>query len=558
MKIMDIGYAKGKSMMVQYRATTMAMNGMVTSPHYLASQAGLSILKAGGNAIEASIAMASTIAVVYPHMNGIGGDNFWLIYNAKKNEIKAINGSGRSGERAAIGFYRSKGYEAIPVRGPLAAITVPGAVRGWDAAYRYGQEMMGSTLSWHTLLQQAIQYAKEGFPVTPSQHHWLKINLDENRQTFLSLGHFEEFSRIFLKDGEPYEAGDIFIQEDLANTLEQIATYGADYFYESGLTEQMVEDLQKHGGILTFDDFKNHTSEIVEPISVPYRGYTAYNLPPNTQGMASLSILNILNHFNLTDLEEGTAEYYHLLVEAVKLAFRDRDAYLTDPAFCDIPLKELLSRERGKALAEKIKNSMHAVTLPPLDSKGDTVWFAAVDKEGNAVSCIQSIYHEFGSAFIPKGTGVLLQNRGCFFSLDEKHVNSLQPRKRTFHTLNTAMLMKNQRPVLIYGTMGGEGQPQTQTMLVTRIIDYGMNVQEAIEAPRFLYGRTWGQASNSLKVESRIPEEARKKLEQLGHTVETVGELADIMGHAGAIYIDGKGVKYGGADPRGDGAALGY
>lgn len=544
--------------MVQYRATTMARKGMVTSPHYLASQAGLYVLKEGGNAIEAAIAMASTIAVVYPHMNGIGGDNFWLIYNAKNGEIKAINGSGKSGEKASIEFYRSQGCESIPARGPLAANTVPGAVRGWDTAYRYGQEKMGSTKSWGNLLEQAVQYAKEGFPVTPSQHRWTKINLDEEDSTFRALGRFEEFARIFLKDGKPYEVGDIFIQEDLANTLELIARNGADYYYDSELTERMVEDLQKHGGLLTTDDFKNHTSELMEPISVPYRDCVAYNLPPNTQGIASLSILNILNHFNMEEIEEGSAMYYHVLTEAVKHAFRDRDKYLTDPAFIHIPVGDLLSPERGAAYAEKIRNHSNAGTLPAMDPKGDTVWFAAVDEEGNAVSCIQSIYHEFGSAFIPEGTGVLLQNRGCFFSLDEKHVNSLKPRKRSFHTLNSAMMMKNGRPVLIYGTMGGEGQPQTQALLATRIIDYGMNVQEAIEAPRFLYGRTWGADSNTLKVESRIPEKVRRELERYGHVVEAVEELTELMGHAGAIYIDEKGVKYGGADPRGDGMALGY
>ncbi|WP_339289375.1 gamma-glutamyltransferase [Ureibacillus sp. FSL K6-0786] len=544
--------------MVQYRATTMAMKGMVTSPHYLASQAGLSVLKEGGNAIEAAIAMASTIAVVYPHMNGIGGDNFWLIYNANNGVITAINGSGRSGERASIEFYRSKGYETIPARGPLAAITVPGAVRGWNVAYQYGQDEMGSTMPWHKLLEQAIAYAKEGFPVTPSQHTWTKVNLDEKDQTFRALNRFEEFSRIFLKDGKPYKVGDIFIQEDLAHTLELIAQNGADYFYDSELTERLVEDLQKHGGILTKEDFQKHTSDLVEPISVPYRNFVAYNLPPNTQGLASLSILNILNQLNLAEIEEGSAQYYHLLAEAIKHAFRDRDKYLTDPTYNHIPLNELLSKERGVGFAEKIKESCHATALPAMDPKGDTVWFAVVDEKGNAVSCIQSIYHEFGSAFIPKGTGVLLQNRGSFFSLDDKHVNSLQPRKRSFHTLNSAMLMKDNRPVLIYGTMGGEGQPQTQTLLATRIIDYGMNVQEAIEAPRFLYGRTWGATTNTLKVESRIPKNVQKELERFGHEVEVVEEFSDLMGHAGAIYIDEKGVKYGGADPRGDGIAIGY
>lgn len=544
--------------MVQYRATTMAMKGMVTTPHYLASQAGLSILQRGGNAIEASIAIASTLAVVYPHMNGIGGDNFWLIYNAKTKELKGINGSGRSGEKATIEFYRSKGYERIPARGPLAAITVPGAIGGWDTAYQYGMQEMEGTFSWRDLLAQAIQYAKEGFPVTPSQHHWTNINLYQQDTTYRALGRFQEFARIFLKDGKAYKVGDLLIQEDLANSLEQIAEHGADYFYNSEWTKQLVEDIQSHGGILTVDDFKRHRSEMVEPISVPYRHYEAYNLPPNSQGMATLSILNILNQLDLSDIEEGSALYYHILVEAIKLAFRDRDKHLTDPAFHDIPLKELLSKERGAELAKNIKGNLLASVLHALDPKGDTCWFGVVDEEGNAVSCIQSIYHEFGSAFIPKGTGVVLQNRGSYFSLDENHVNRLEPRKRSFHTLNPAMLMKDGKPALVYGTMGGEGQPQTIAMLTTRIVDYGMNVQEAIEAPRFLYGRTWGADSNTLKVESRISQHVRKELESFGHSVEVLNEFSDVMGHAGAIWIDEKGMKYGGADPRGDGVAIGY
>ncbi|RKJ46303.1 gamma-glutamyltransferase, partial [Butyricicoccus sp. 1XD8-22] len=291
----------------------------------------------------------------------------------------------------------------------------------------------------------------------------------------------------------------------------------------------------------------------------PYRDYVAYNLPPNTQGMASLSILNILNHIELRQLEEGSSTYYHILVEAVKHAFMDRDQYLTDPEFSDIPIKELLSSERGLVFAEKIKEHHLASELALLDVKGDTVWFGIVDEEGNAVSFIQSIYHEFGSGFIPKGTGILLQNRGSFFSLDEKHVNALAPKKRTFHTLNPAMLLKDGKPAIVYGTMGGEGQPQTQAMLVTRMVDYGMSVQAAIEAPRFLYGRTWGASSNSLKLEGRIEETVRRELEGLGHEVEVLADYTDTMGHAGAIFIDGKtNVKFGGADPRGDGMAIGY
>jgi len=546
-------------MVKQYRATTMSTKGMVTTPHYLASQAALSILQKGGNAIEAAIAAASTIGVVYPHMNGIGGDNFWLIYNAQSKKLKAINSSGRSGEKATIEYYRSKGFGKIPSRGSLAANTVPGAVAGWGEAYNYAQQEMGGSLSWASLLESAIGYAEEGFPVTPSQEHWTTVNLDETDTEFRALQRFEEFTRVFLKDGKPYKAGEIMKQQDLAKTLKLIAEKGADYLYNSELTGKIVEDLQNHGGILTVEDFKQHTSDWVEPISVKYREYTAYNLPPNTQGLASLSILNILNQIDLQHIKEGSSTYYHVLVEAIKHAFVDRDRYLTDPAFVQIPLDELLCEKRGLEIAEKIKEQHLANELQPLDAKGDTVWFGVVDKYGNAVSFIQSIYHEFGSGFIPKGTGIVLQNRGSFFSLDENHVNALAPRKRSFHTLNPAMLVKDGKPALVYGTMGGEGQPQTQAALVTRIVDYGMSVQEAIEAPRWLYGRTWGASSNSLKVENRIAENIREELAALGHELEVLEDFTDTMGHAGAILIDEKtNVKYGGADPRGDGVAIGY
>ncbi|HWK23007.1 MAG TPA: gamma-glutamyltransferase [Ureibacillus sp.] len=546
-------------MVKQYRATTMSTKGMVTTPHYLASQAALSILQKGGNAIEAAIAAASTIGVVYPHMNGIGGDNFWLVYNAKSKELKAINSSGRSGEKATIEFYQSKGFKKIPSRGALSANTVPGAVAGWGEAYKYAQTDMEGSLPWESLLESAIRYAEEGFPVTPSQEHWTTVNLDETDTEFRALQRYNEFTKVFLKDGKPYKAGDIMKQEDLAQTLKKIAINGAEYFYNSELTSKIIEDLQNYGGILTLEDFKQHTSDWVEPISVKYRDFTAYNLPPNTQGMASLSILNILNHLDLEQIDEGSSTYYHVLVEAIKYAFVDRDRYLTDPTFVQIPLGELLSEKHGLEIAEKIKEHYLAKELQPLDAKGDTVWFGVVDEYGNAVSFIQSIYHEFGSGFIPKGTGILLQNRGSFFSLDSGHVNALAPRKRTFHTLNPAMLLKDGKPALVYGTMGGEGQPQTQAALVTRIIDYGMSVQEAIEAPRWLYGRTWGASSNSLKVENRIVEDIRTELVKLGHEIEVLDDFTDTMGHAGAIFIDDKtNVKYGGADPRGDGMAIGY
>ena len=542
------------------RPTTMAMNGMVTTPHYLVSQAALEILRNGGNAVDAATAAASTLAVVYPHMNSIGGDNFWLIYNAKTKELKALNASGRSGEKATIGFYKSKGYNKIPARGYLAANTVPGAISGWWQAHSYAQKTMGNSLPWDKLLESAINYADNGFPVTPSQETWTKTNIDTNDKVFRDLQRFEGFQQTYLKpNGEPYKVGEIFKQEELAKTLKLVAEKGADEFYKGEIAQKIVADLQAHGGVLTLKDFAENTADWVEPISVNYRGYKAYNLPPNTQGMASLEILNILNNFDLRRIGEGTADYYHVIVEATKQAFADRDKWLTDPEFVKIPLNYLLSAKHAKDLAARIAMTKSTKEVKPLDPKGDTVWIGVVDKDGNAVSLIQSIYHDYGSGIVAKDTGVLLQNRGSFFSLDPTQVNHLEPRKRTFHTLNPAMLFKNDKPYLVYGTMGGEGQPQTQAALVTRIVDFGFSVQDALEAPRWLQGRTWGAASNDLKIEGRVPPSVIAELRKRGQPVKVVADYTDTMGHAGAILIDPvTNVKFGGADPRGDGAAVGY
>jgi gamma-glutamyltranspeptidase/glutathione hydrolase len=533
---------------------------MVTTPHYLASQAALSILKQGGNAIEAAITAASALSVVYPHMNSIGGDNFWLIYNAGTGEVKSLNASGRAGSCATIHHYNAQGYATIPTRGYLAANTVPGVISGWQKAYEYSQHNLAGLFCWSALLADAIGYAKNGFPVTPSQAYWTLSALDPANPEFHSLNHCEGFRRTFLKkDGSHYQAGELFTQYDLAATLDLIATQGANEFYQGSIAKQLVSDLQANGGVLTLDDFDQHTADWVPPLCVSYRNYQAYNLPPNTQGLASLSLLNILNNYDITALGEGTAAYYHLLIEATKQAFADRDRWLTDPDFADIPLRYLLSKQHGCNLAARINMSRAASEVTVLDPKGDTVWLGVVDNNGNAVSLIQSIYYDFGSGVIPRETGVLLQNRGSYFSLDPTHINCLAPRKRTFHTLNPAMLLKDNKPYLVYGTMGGEGQPQTQAALVTRIVDFGFNVQAAIDAPRWLYGRSWGAVSNDLKIEGRVPSAVVEQLANLGHPVKTVDDFTDIMGHAGAILIDpANNIKHGGADPRGDGAAIGY
>ncbi len=539
----------------------VACYGMVTSPNYMASNAGLAVLRKGGNAVDAAIAVAATMNVVYPMMTTLGGDNFWLVYNAREKRVRALNASGRAGSKATIAFYRDKGYQNIPSRGYLAAVTVPGTVSGWDAAHTYAKAHMGiEGLPWEALFDDAILYAEGGFPVTPSLARWLAINTDPMDTEFRNLQRFDGFRKMYLKpDGSPYRVGEIMAAPQLAATYRIIAEKGAAEFYTGSLAKAITDDVAAHGGVLTYADFANHKADWVEPLSVTYRGYTAYNLPPNSQGMAALGILNILKNFDVAALGEGTADYYHLMAEATKEAFIDRDRYLTDPDFAEIPLDALLSDAHGKAQAARIDMGRAHQGLPPLDPKGDTVWIGVVDSEGNAVSLIQSIYHDFGSGIVAGDTGVLLQNRGSFFSLDPDHVNCLTPHKRTFHTLIAGMLLKEEKPFLVYGTMGGEGQPQSQTAIVTRVVDFGMFPQDAIAAPRWLNGRTWGAASNTLKIEGRVPQAVFDELARRGHPVEKVGDFTDALGHAGAIMIDPEtGLRYGATDPRGDGLAVGY
>lgn len=543
---------------------------MVTSPHYLATQSGLRVLREGGTAVDAAIAVSAVLAVVYPQMCTLGGDAFWLIWNAGKGkgkgkgqgkrELRALNASGRSGAAATREFYTSKGLSAIPPRGYLAANTVPGLVSGWAEALAYSGSALGSQQQLPNLLADAIGYARDGAPVSTSLSHWLSINCDRSDNTFRHLQRFAGFANAYLKpDGEPYRVGEILTLPELAETLAAIAQSGSEVFYRGEIAEAIVAELRANQGVLSLDDFAAHQADWVEPIQAIYRDCVAYNFPPNTQGMASLAILNILNQFDLSAIREGSADYYHLLIEASKQAFADRDRWLTDPDFIDIPLDRLLSTDHGKRQAARIRFDQIGRDIAPLDPHGDTVWFGVVDADGNAVSLIQSVYHDFGSAIVPAGTGVILQNRGSFFSLDPKAVNRLEPRKRCFHTLNPAMLFKDGQPLLVYGTMGGEGQPQTQAAIATRVIDYRMTPAEAIEAPRWLHGRTWGAATNSTRFESRIGLAVTDELARRGHPVQRVEDFTDAMGHAGAIYIDPTtAVRYGASDPRSDGTAAGY
>ncbi|MFC4929119.1 gamma-glutamyltransferase [Massilia sp. GCM10023247] len=528
------------------RSIAMATEGMVASPHYFASLAGLRVLQDGGSAVDAAIAVNATLGIVYPHMSGMGGDSFWLINDAENNKVHALNGSGRAVKSATRERYKKLGLSVIPQRGPHAALTVPGTVDAWCMAHeRFGKLPMAKCL------EQAIKYARDGYPVSAGQAIF-------TRNTAKILGRYATASEVFMPNGRPPEAGDIMRFPGMANVMEAIAREGRAGFYEGEVRDEIVASLAAAGGEWEASDLTDHRGAWSEPVSTTYRGYTCYQHPPNSQGFAHLMVLNILERFDVAALKNDRAAYIHLLVEATKLAFRDRDRYLTCADAGHIPLDRLLSKEYAAELAKQISFDT-TIENQPEPMGQDTTCTVVVDRHGNAASVIQSLYHEFGSAFVAGKTGILLQNRGSFFSLDEQHVNTLMPGKRCFHTLMPGMLFRNGKPELVYGTMGGEGQPQTSTALVTRYVDFNHDVQTAIDNPRWLYGRTWGDATQTLRIENRFAEEVYAGLRARGHQIEITEAWSDFMGHAAAIRIDPQtGLLSGAADPRGEGIAVGW
>lgn len=519
---------------------------MVSSPHYLATLAGLRLLERGGSAVDAAIGVNSTLGVVYPHMTGMGGDAFWLIHDAEAGTVHALNGSGRSVARATRERYRSAGHTAIPQRGPLSCVTVPGAVGSWCSAHeRFGK------LSLSDNLQQAISYARDGYPVSAGQARFTASTADV-------LARHEPTSNTFMPEGRIPQVGELIRFPGLADTMELVAQNGHVGFYEGPVADKIVRAVVEAGGCWERDDLRTHESVWDDPVSTTYRGRTLYQHPPNSQGFVHLMIMNILENFDVSLLDSYDAEYVHLVVEASKLAFADRDRYLTDPDYAEIPMAHLLSKEYASRLAASIDLD-HARPADPQPMGADTTCTVVVDRWGNAVSVIQSLYFEFGSAFVASDTGILLQNRGSFFSLDDDHVNRLEPGKRCFHTLMPGMMFQGTDLDLVYGTMGGEGQPQTSTALITRYVDFDEGVQVVIDQPRWLFGRTWGDETQSLRVEDRFGDSTALKLSRMGHQVETIDGWSDIAGHAAAIKVDhDNGVLIGAADARGEGIAAGW
>lgn len=517
---------------------------MVVAPHHLAAQAGRDVLRDGGNAVEAMIASAAAIAVVYPHMNAIGGDGFWLVSRPGVAPI-AIDACGGAAGLADHAFYR--GHEQIPSRGPLAALTVAGTIGGWALALEKARAW-GGRLPLSRLLADAAYHAREGIAVTRSQAALTAAKRAE-------LADVPGFAEHLLIDGQAPVEGAVLQQRRLADTLDQLARAGLDDFYRGELAAAMAADLEQVGSPLRQDDLAGFSPLAVEPLTLRAGGANVWNLPPPTQGLASLLILGIFDRLGVTRAEGF--EHIHALVEATKQAFMVRDKHVTDPRWMDCDPQRLLADDNLDRLAAQVDRERALPWPQPMDA-GDTVWMGCIDGDGCAVSFIQSIYWEFGSGIVLPSTGVLWQNRGISFSLQEGARQALVPGRRPFHTLNPALAQFDDGRTLVYGTMGGEGQPQTQAAVFSRYALFNEPLQQAITAPRWLLGRTWGDETTTLKLESRFAPDLIARLKAAGHDVEMLGEFSDTTGHAGAVVRRADGWLEGGADPRSDGTVAAF
>lgn len=527
-------------------ATRMSYRGMAVAPHHLAAAAARDVLAEGGNAAEAMIAAAAAIATVYPHMNHLGGDGFWLL--AKPGEApRGIEACGPAASGASIDFYRERGVTgSIPTRGGLAALTVPGAVSGWEQAHWISRSW-GGRLPLSRLLAPAASFARDGVAVSESQSRLTGEKFDE-------LKDVPGFAEVFLADGKVPSHGARLRQPALAETLERLGRVGLRDFYEGEIGAVLARDLEQAGSPLRASDLSAYAARTVEPLSAKLSCGTIFNLPPPTQGIASLAILGV---FDRLGVREGESfDHVHGLVEATKQAFRMRDAHVCDPAHMKCEPTSLIADAALDRMAADVDRG-RAAPWPHMAGPGDTIWMGVIDSEGRSASYIQSIYWEFGSGVVSPSTGVLFQNRGISFALDESHLNALKPGKKPFHTLNPAMARLDDGRLVVYGTMGGEGQPQTQAAVFTRHVLFGRDLGEAVAAPRWLLGRTWGAQSVTLKIESDLDPEVVRALKAAGHDVELVAPRNDMMGHAGMVTLSPDGRFEGAADPRSDGDAIG-
>ncbi len=532
------------------RSEVLATQGMAATSQPLATQAALEILRAGGSAVDAAIAANAVLGLVEPTGNGIGGDLFAIVWDESSGRLHGLNASGRSPHTLTLDFFREKGITRIPALGPLP-VSVPGCVDGWFELHRkFGQLPMAD------LLAPAIRYAREGFPVSELVAYYWHSNAR-------SLKQFPGFAGIFMPGGKTPAKGEIFKNPRLAATLELIATKGRDAFYKGEIARKITRYMQENGGFLTMRDFEEHSSEWVNPVSVNYRGYDVWELPPNGQGIAALQMLNIMENYDIRHMGFGSAEYIHLFTEAKKLAFEDRARYYADPAFSKIPLERLLSKEYARERAALIKPDRAARSYAPgIPEQPSTIYLTTADSQGNMVSLIQSNYRGMGSGMTPGDLGFILQDRGEMFSLEEGHPNVYAPHKRPFHTIIPGFITKEGKPFLSFGVMGGAMQPQGHVQIVCNLIDFGMNFQEAGDAPRIQHlgsSEPTGEKMSdggTLTLETGFSWETIRSLLRKGHTIQY--DLGGYGGYQGIGHDPVTGVYFGASESRKDGQAAGY
>ena len=529
----QIGYA--------HRPVALGREGMVAAAHPYATLAGLDVLRAGGTAADAAVATNAVLAVTQPSMCGVGGDTFVLYYEAATRRVHFLNGAGRSGSRASLDELRRRGASALPVIGPMT-VSVPGCVRGWAMLLeRFGTRPLAS------LLGPAIHYA-EGCPTTSL--------ISQGIEEFARVNADPEWHRVFRPGGRAPALGEPLVQTDLARTLRDLGAEGPDLFY-TGRVARAIADRLAADGFLTPEDLAAHTGEWGEPIATTYRGVRVYETPPPTQGLAALIALNILERFPLARRALHSVQHLHLLLEVVKLAYADRDRFIGDPSHARVPVAELLDKGYA-AKRRKSFDPRKAQAYTAGEPEGDTSGFVVADGHGNVASVIQSLFNTFGSGVVVPGCGIVLQNRGRHFQLDPAHPSALAPRKRPFHTLMASIVTRDERPVHALATMGGNGQAQFHVQILTNLLDYGLDPQEAVERPRFLVGPFYPEdAADTIHLESRLPKKVMAALTRKGHAIRPAPEFFTRTGHAHAISFR-DGTMLGGADPRGDGAALGF
>ncbi len=532
------------------RSEVIAQNGMAATSHPLATQVALDILKQGGNAIDAAIAANATLGLVEPTGNGMGGDLFAIIWDAKTKKLYGLNSSGYSPKDLTLEYFKKNNLKKIPAYGPLP-VTVPGCVDGWFEMHKkFGKLPMMKNL------QPAIDYARNGFPMTELIGYYI-----ERSANFLQK--YPNFKETWMPNGKAPAKGEVFKNPFLANTLEKIANGGRDAFYKGDIAKTIANFIKEQGGFLSYEDLANYHAEWVEPYSTNYRGYDVWELPPNGQGIAALQILNILETYDLKSMGFGSKEYVHLFVEAKKLAYEDRAKYYADMNFSKVPVDKLISKEYANERRKLINQNRAARAYDAGElEQGNTIYMTVADKEGNMVSLIQSNYRGMGSGMVPPGLGFMLQDRGELFSLEKGHANVIEPRKRPFHTIIPAFVTKDSLPLMSFGVMGGAMQPQGHVQILVNMIDFGMNLQEAGDAPRIQHigsSEPTGEKMTDggwIELEDGFPYETIRELMKMGHNVKW--GLGGYGGYQAIMWDPVQKVYYGASESRKDGQAAGY